>query len=398
MTFDPARQPARRPTPPAGHPASAGHPSTAPDASSALVDPRGLLARLGLDAGWLEQAEATPALHLPGPAAVLARVTRTDRGACDLLGADGPLRATWGADVVAAVASDPLAVPSTGDWVRAQPWPDGRVTVEAVLPRRTAVVRAQAGGSSSGQLLAANVDVVAVVEALYPDPDLGRMERFLALAWDSGAQPRLVLTKSDLGVDGVGLAAEVAGQIAAGCPVDVPVAHAGQGLEGLRELLASGATVALVGASGVGKSTLLNALLGAEVMATKALGAVQKGRHTTVTRELHLGPDGGAVVDTPGLRSVGLQGGDGLVEVFADVEDLAPDCRFSDCTHRHEPGCAVLAAVDSGELPERRLESWRRLQREAAWQARRVDARLRREELQVWRARTKALRERPGRP
>jgi ribosome biogenesis GTPase len=136
-------------------------------------------------------------------------------------------------------------------------------------------------------------------------------------------------------------------------------------------------------------------------MATQTLGAVHKGRHTTVTRELHLGPCGGAVIDTPGLRSVGLQAGDGLAEVFADVEELAEGCRFSDCGHRSEPGCAVLEAIESGELPERRLDSWRRLQREAAWQARRVDARLRQEELRVWRARSKAAaqvaRHHPGR-
>jgi ribosome biogenesis GTPase / thiamine phosphate phosphatase len=366
------------------------------------VDPQGLLARLGLDDAWLRAYEAAPTPHLPGRPAVPARVTRTDRGACDLLTADGPERATWGADILAAVAHDPLAMPSTGDWVRAHTWPDGRVTVEAVLPRRTAVVRAQASGTSTGQVLAANVDVVAVVEGLYPDPDLGRVERFLALAWESGAQPRLVLTKSDLGPDGEGLAADVAREVAAGCPVDVPVAHAGTGLEGLRAVLADGATVALVGASGVGKSTLLNALLGQDVMRTRALGAVQKGRHTTVTRELHLAPGGGAVVDTPGLRSVGLQGGEGLAEVFTDVGDLAPECRFTDCSHRSEPGCAVLAAIEAGELPERRLESWRKLQREAAWQARRVDDRLARQEQQIWRARAKAFsraqRQRPPRP
>jgi ribosome biogenesis GTPase / thiamine phosphate phosphatase len=360
--------------------------------------PQDLLTRLGLDADWQRLHDATSTLALPGLPAFPARVTRTDRGACDLLAADGPVRATWGADVVAAVAGDPLAVPSTGDWVRAQRWPDDRVTVEAVLPRRTAVVRAQARGTSSGQVLAANVDVVAVVEALYPDPDLGRVERFLALAWDSGAQPRLVLTKSDLGPDGPELAAEVAAAVGAGCAVDVPVALEDRGLEDLRAVLARGATVALLGASGVGKSTLLNGLIGADVMQTRTLGAVQKGRHTTVTRELHLAPGGGAVIDTPGLRSVGLQAGDGLAEVFADVEDLAPDCRFADCAHEHEPGCAVRAAIDAGELAERRLESWRKLQREAAWQARRVDARLRREELQVWKARTRAYRQRPGKP
>jgi ribosome biogenesis GTPase / thiamine phosphate phosphatase len=371
-------------------------------AHSVVADSGGQLDRLGLDADWRRAFEAARAVRIPDLPAVPARVTRTDRGACDLLAASGPVRATWGADVLAAVAHDPLAVPSTGDWVRAQPWPDGRVTVEAVLPRRTAVVRAQASGTSSGQVLAANVDVVAVVEGLYPDPDLGRLERFLALAWESGAQPRVVLTKSDLESDGEGLAADVAAQVAAGCPVDVPVAHLGTGLDGLRGVLADGATVALVGASGVGKSTLLNALLGREVMATRTLGAVHKGRHTTVTRELHLAPGGGSVVDTPGLRSVGLQGGEGLADVFTDVEDLAADCRFADCSHRQEPGCAVLAAVEAGDLPERRLESWRKLQREAAWQARRVDDRLARQEQQIWRARARALsraqRQRPPRP
>jgi ribosome biogenesis GTPase len=346
------------------------------------------LVQLGFDSAWSAAFDATETIVLPAAPAVPARVTRTDRGACDTLAAAGPVRATWGADVVSAVAEDPQAVPSTGDWVRLQAWPDGNHTIEAVLPRRSSVVRAQVGGTSSGQVLAANVDVVAVVEALYPDPDLGRIERFMALAWESGAQPRLVLTKGDLGADAAELAAEIGAQVAAGCPVDVTVAQDGEGLDGLRAVLSEGATVALLGASGVGKSTLLNALLGREVMRTQALGAVQKGRHTTVTRELHLGPDGGAIIDTPGLRSVGLQGTEGLAEVFADIDELATQCRFHDCAHQSEPGCAVLAAIESGELPERRLVSWQKLQREAAYQERRVDARLRQAELAVWKQRT----------
>jgi ribosome biogenesis GTPase / thiamine phosphate phosphatase len=350
-----------------------------------------LLPRLGFDDGWRAAFESSPTIDIDRPPTP-ARVTRTDRGACDVLGAAGPARATWGADVVAAVADDPQAVPSTGDWVRVQAWPDGNHTVEAVLARRTAVVRAQVNGSSAGQVLAANVDVVAVVEGLYPDPDLGRIERFLALAWDSGATPRVVLTKGDLSPDPAGIAADIAQQVAAGCPVDVVVAHRSDGLAGLERLLTEGATLALLGASGVGKSTLVNALLGGEVMRTQGLGAVHKGRHTTVTRELHLRPGGGLLIDTPGLRSVGLQGGAGLAEVFADVDALAAECRFTDCGHQTEPGCAVLDAVGSGELAERRLASWRKLAREAAYQERRVDARLRAAELAVWKQRTKGLR------
>ncbi len=362
---------------------------------------RSTLVRAGFDDAWSDAFAAVPDGVLPrlaGAAPEPARVTRTDRGACDLIGPDGPLRATWGADVVAAVAADPQAVPSTGDWVLVQLWPDGHRTVEHVLPRRTSVVRAQVGGTSSGQVLVANVDVVAVVEGLFPDPDLGRIERLMALAWESGAQPRLVLTKSDLGADGPGVAADVAAQVGAGCPVDVTVAQDGEGLDELRAVLTAGATVALLGASGVGKSTLLNALVGGgvEVMRTQSLGAVHKGRHTTVTRELHVLPGGGCVIDTPGLRSVGLIGDEGLAEAFSDVDELAAACRFADCGHGVEPGCAVRAAVESGDLAQRRVDSWDKLRREALWQASRVDARLRQEQLKVWKQRTRESRQRPG--
>ncbi len=369
--------------------ASPGSPSAVPLTRS--TRPTTLLPRLGFDDGWRAAFDSTPTVDIR-PAPFPARVTRTDRGACDVLGDAGRVRATWGADVVAAVADDPRAVPSTGDWVRVQGWPDGNHTVEAVLGRRTVVVRAQVDGSSAGQVLAANVDVVVVVEALYPDPDLGRIERFLALAWDSGASPRVALTKGDLSPGAAEVAADVAHQVAAGCPVDVVVAHRAEGLGGLQGLLADGGTLALLGASGVGKSTLVNALLGHDAMRTQELGAVHKGRHTTVTRELHLGPAGGALIDTPGLRSVGLQSGAGLAEVFADIDRWAAGCRFGDCRHQAEPGCAVLAAVGSGDLAERRLGSWRKLQREAAYQERRVDARLRAAELAVWKQRSKASR------
>lgn len=266
------------------------------------------------------------------------RVCRADRGACDVLTPAGQVRGTWGADVVAGSAHDPEAVPATGDWVVLATWPDDRATVEVILPRRAAVRRAQvARGSSFAQVLAANVDVVAVVEGLTPDPDLGRIERLLALAWTSGAEPVVVLTK-------------------------------------------------VLGASGVGKSTLLNALVEDATMRTRDLWGDGKGRHTTVTRELHLLPGGGSVIDTPGLRSVGLVGHEPLEEVFRDVEHLATQCRFADCRHDVEPGCAVLDALDSGALAERRLLSYRKLQREVEYQASRTDARLRAVRAQRWKA------------
>jgi len=308
------------------------------------------------------------------------------------------VRGTWGADVVAASAHDPEAVPAAGDWVALAMWPDHRTTVEAVLPRRAAVRRAQvARGSSYAQVLAANVDVVAVVEGLTPDPDPARIERLLALAWTSGAQPVVVLTKADLVPDAEEQAADVA-NLAPGCPVILVTAPSGDGVQDVRERVDGGRTLALLGASGVGKSTLLNALVGHATMRTRELRNDGKGRHTTVTRELHLLPGGGTVVDTPGLRSVGLVGVEPLDDVFPDVEGLATRCRFSNCRHGAEPGCAVLDAVDSGALSERRLLSYRKLQREAEYQASRTDARLRAVRAQRWRSIHLEARRRGNRP
>jgi ribosome biogenesis GTPase len=372
--------------------------------------PTTALEPLGLDAGWRAAwAAAADVLRHPDRGAGLpeqvrlrpGRVSRADRGGCDVLAADGGVRATWGADVVAASATDPEAAPATGDWVVLADWPDQRTTVEAVLPRRASVRRAQvARGSSYAQVLAANVDVVAVVEGLVPDPDAGRLERLLALAWSSGATPVVVLTKADLVPDPAGTAAEVA-DLAPGCGV-LPVATpSGDGLEALRPLLdgeGPARTLALLGASGVGKSTLLNALVGEVAMRTRALRGDGKGRHTTVTRELHPLPGGGAVIDTPGLRSVGLVGEEPLDGVFAEVEELAARCRFADCAHTVEPGCAVLAAVEAGDLPERRLASYRKLRREAEYQASRTDARVRAERARRWRQVHLQARARGSRP
>ncbi len=329
--------------------------------------------------------------HLP------ARVTRVDRGACDVLTDDGPLRVTFSGALLAA-AADPVHSPCVGDWVVVRRWPDGRATAEAVLDRRTAFARAAVSpGTSHGQVLAANVDVAAVVEGLHPEPDLGRIERLLALAWESGAQPLVVLTKADLVPDADVLRQEVAAA-APGVQVLAVSAATGDGMGDLVPHVGEGRTLALLGPSGSGKSTLANALAGAAIMVTRQLRGDGKGRHTTVHRELIVLPGGGLVLDTPGLRSVGLTDVEvSLERVFADVEELAGECRFVDCAHVSEPGCAVLAAVASGDLPERRLESYRKLLRETRWMAMRHDARLRAQERAKWKRIHKAMRQVPPR-
>ena len=341
---------------------------------------------LGWDDSWRELSSACAIDGLPG------RVTRVDRGVCTVLTVDGPVRASLGGAVLDEVAADARRAPCTGDWCLLRRWPDGPLTIEAVLPRRTAVIRAEASGTSRGQVLAANVDVVAVVVGLHPEPNLGRVERLLALARASGALPVVVLTKADL----VGDAPQVAEDVRAAAPgveVICTSTATGEGIDVLRALIGNRSTLALLGASGHGKSSLVNALMGSDVLATLAIRDDGKGRHTTVRRELLVLPGGGCVIDTPGLRGVGLQdAAAGLAATFPDVESLAESCRFSDCHHDAEPGCAVLAAVADGKLSVRRLESWARLQRELAWMTARSDARLRSEHVHVWKRQTKQQR------
>ncbi|MBO2457035.1 ribosome small subunit-dependent GTPase A [Actinomadura sp. LCR2-06] len=331
--------------------------------------------------GWDETLEQ---VFLPHRAAGLvpARVAAVDRGLCDVVTESGPGRASAGP---LAAPADPAAAPCTGDWAALRPdGPDGRPVLAALLPRRTAIVRSSAARDSRGQVLAANVDTVAIAVPA-PDPDLGRLERLLALAWESGARPVVVLTKADRAASPADTEAEVA-SAAPGVDVVACSAATGAGVDVVAAVLSG--TVVLVGPSGAGKSTLGNALLGGEVLATGAVRESDgKGRHTTVRRELLPLPGGGVLIDTPGLRGVGLfDAADGLRRAFADVEDLAEGCRFGDCAHMSEPGCAVLAAVADGSLPQRRLDSYRKLLRENAWIASRSDARLRAEERDKWKA------------
>lgn len=345
------------------------------------------LASLGWDVSFAAAYRRVAARWLPDGArsglpdgrsgCVPGRVARVDRGVCTVLTAAGTVRASVAGAVLAATGGDPEALPCAGDWLAVRTWPDGRITAEAVLPRRSAVVRRTAGKDASGQVLAANIDTAAVVEPLDPAPDLGRVERLLALAWQSGAQPLVVLTKADLAPDPDAIALQVA-DVAPGVAVLPISAERGTGLDALHPRVAPGLTCALLGRSGSGKSTLVNALVGAPVMGTQQVRRVDgKGRHTTAYRALVPLPGGGAVVDTPGLRAAGLiDGAHGLDQAFADVRALAAGCRFTDCAHGTEPGCEVRAALESGALSLRRLAHWRKLQRELAHHARRRGARV----------------------
>ncbi|MEV6300868.1 ribosome small subunit-dependent GTPase A [Actinoplanes sp. NPDC051861] len=305
------------------------------------------------------------------------RVLRADRGISTVLTADGVTRAGLGGSAFLDAAKDPALLPCAGDWVVLRRWPDRRTTLEVVLPRRTELIRRTADKDSTGQVLAANMDTVAVVEPIHPEPDDARVERLLALAFESGADPVLVLTKSDTTSDPGAIARQLS-RIAPGVPVLPVSVREGTGVDELRRYVTHGRTCALLGRSGAGKSTLANALAGATVMPVQAIrDADGKGRHTTAYRNLITIPGGGAVLDTPGIRGVGLlDTAAGLDRAFADVTALAASCRFDDCAHESEPDCAVQAALSDGTLPPRRLASWRKLHREVALESGRRRERL----------------------
>jgi ribosome biogenesis GTPase len=344
----------------------------------------------GWDDAW---ADTFAPYHAEGLLA--GRVVRVDRGQCDVVTADGLLRADTAfvtphdpspSSQLRSSRGDPNRVVCTGDWVAVEPDGNPRY-VRTYLPRRTAFVRSTSSKRSEGQILAANVDHAVVAVSLAVELDLGRVERFLALAWESGAQPVVVLTKADLVPDATTLSHLVQDveTIAPGVPVLPLSAQTGEGLDVLTAVV-SGGTSVLLGQSGAGKSTLANALLGEDVMDVRATRDMDgKGRHTTTTRNLLALPGGGVLIDTPGLRGVGLWDAVGGVgQVFSEIEELARQCRFHDCAHGAEPGCAVLAAVEAGLLPERRLESYRKLLRENEWIVAKTDARVRAELRREW--------------
>jgi ribosome biogenesis GTPase len=284
-----------------------------------------------------------------------------------------------------------------GDWVAAAVRPEeATATIHDVLPRRGAFVRrAVGGGRGAAQVVAANVDVALLVASLNADLSARRIERYLATAWEGGATPIVVLTKADICRDPDARKAEIEA-IALGTPVHVVSAVTGEGLEALAASIAPGQTAALLGSSGVGKSSLVNALAGAALMTTQAIReADARGRHTTTHRQLVLLPNGRLVLDTPGMRELGLWDADtGVAVTFAEIEALAGECRFRDCSHDAEPGCAVRAALADGTLDEGRWRSYGKLQRELARSARQDDPRLRAAQRKMWVMRAKNNRAR----
>ena len=321
------------------------------------------------------------------------RVSIQHRGAYDVLTAEGELRCDVASRLYDEAAS-PADLPAVGDWVAVAARPEEAAgTVQAVLARRTKFSRKTAWQASEEQVLAANVDVALIVTSLNEDMNLRRLERYLTLAWESGATPVLVLTKADLADDVPAVVAEVE-SVAFGAAVHAISSVTGEGLDELRAHLRPGVTAALLGSSGVGKSTLVNTLVGEELLETREIREDGKGRHTTTRRELIQLPGGALVIDTPGMREVQLWiADDGLEEAFSDVTELFEHCRFSDCAHESEPGCAVKEAIANGTLAPERWESYLKLQRELAHLDRRLDKRAQAEERKRWRALSTFARE-----
>jgi ribosome biogenesis GTPase / thiamine phosphate phosphatase len=305
---------------------------------------------------------------------VPARVVVRHHGPCELLTEQGPLGG------VPSGRLDQADLPAVGDWVVARPL-DGerKALIEAVLPRRSAFTRKEAWERTVEQVVAANVDTVFLVSAFGHDLNPRRMERYLIGAWESGAAPVIVLNKADLSADPAAEAAPIEA-VAFGVPVHAVSATTAEGLSALERYVVPGSTVALLGSSGVGKSTLVNRFAGDRVMKVRSLRQDGRGRHTTTHREIVPLPGGGLLLDTPGMRELQLWAGEeALDSTFDDVVSLFGNCRFRDCAHEREPGCAVQAALADGSLSRERYDSWRKLQRELRRLETRQDARMRAE-------------------
>jgi ribosome biogenesis GTPase len=343
-----------------------------------------VLTALGWDDAWSVAFKPYRADGLtPG------RVAVQHRGAYDLLTETGEVRGSVSGRLRRAAAS-PVDFPVVGDWVALDTGTDEAASIQAVLPRRTKFSRRAAQDSESDtareQVVSANVDIVFVTSALGGNVNIRLLERYLTLAWESGAQPVILLTKADLEPDPEGIVADVAA-IGEEVPVVAVSTRTGLGLDAVGSRLGPGVTGALLGPSGAGKSTLVNTLAGEELLATGSMLASGGGRHTTTRRQLVILPSGGLIIDNPGMREVHLWlAEEGLDEAFPDIAELEARCRFSDCSHEVEPGCAIQAALADGSLARERWQSYRALRRELA----ELDERLARRE------RSRARRRSPG--
>lgn len=316
-----------------------------------------------------------------------ARVAARHHGPCELLTEHGRIGG------LPAGKLEGFDLPVAGDWVAVREL-DGekKGIVEAILPRRTTFTRKEAWRRTVAQVVAANVDTIFLVTAFGQDLNPRRLERYLTAAWDSGANPVIVVNKSDTAIDAEDDLAEVEA-ITFGVPVHAVSAVTGAGLDELEEYLGRGRTVALLGSSGVGKSTLINRLVGSELLPTADTSKGGRGRHTTTNRELVPLPGGALLLDTPGMRELALWADESVLDsTFTDIVELAGACRFADCTHLHEPGCGVQAAIADGSLDAERFDSYIKLQRELRALEIRKDARLRSETRKEWRRRHRELR------
>ena len=352
------------------------------------------LESLGWSSYFASQIESNPP-----PVLVPARVAEEHRGRYRVLTEQGDWPAELGGRLRHEAAEGGAILPCVGDWVLAhlpgkRP-EDGAARIERVLSRRSKFSRKESGNRSVEQVIAANIDTIFLLQSLNGDLNPRRLERYLALLWESGAEPVVVLSKADLCPDRRAAVAEFEA-IARGASVHAVSSVEPDGLAPLAPYLVEGKTAALVGSSGVGKSTIVNTLLAEERLLVRDIRADDRGRHTTTSRHLVPLPGGGTLLDTPGMRTVILwEGEEGVETAFGDIEAFAAACRFGDCTHGVEPGCAVREALESGTLDAARYRSFLKLRGEARRQAMKTDVRLRQEESRKWRRIHMEYRRRP---